>query len=172
MTKPTQSRLRELFDYDADTGLFTWRRRTDCGRNNATWNTKHAGKVAGHVCPRDGYRFIKVDRCRYFSAHLAWIYVHGDIPGDTWIDHKNRERADDRIANLRLATPTQNAFNRTSHVTNRLHLKGVHRYHNKYLAQIQIKGRKIFLGLHSTPEDASEAYQRAAKDLAKEFARP
>jgi hypothetical protein len=86
----TAERLREQLRYDAETGVFT--RRVESG---------HAcvGDVAGSV-HSTGYVRIGIDGWKYTAHHLAWLYVHGVWPSDQ-IEHINRKRSDNRIANLR-----------------------------------------------------------------------
>lgn len=68
------------------------------------------GKVVGGVGP-DGY--MRTGRVQpgdeQYIHRFIWSSVHGDIPPGMCIDHKNGQRADNRIANLRLVTPAQNA---------------------------------------------------------------
>jgi HNH endonuclease len=89
-TKLTAERLRERLHYDAETGVFTRR----VGSSNA-----RAGDVAGSV-HSTGYVRISIDGGKYTAHCLAWFYVHGVWPSDQ-IDHINRNRSDNRIANLR-----------------------------------------------------------------------
>lgn len=71
----TQDRLKELFTYDPDTGLFT---RT-IGRKGVA-----AGSIAGTVL-LNGYIKISIDHKQYLAHRLAWIYVNGYAPDS--IDH-------------------------------------------------------------------------------------
>ena len=88
--KLTAERLRERLHYDAETGVFT--RRFGSGH-------ARAGDMAGTV-HRTGYVRISIDGGKYTAHHLAWLYVHGVWPSDQ-IEHINRKRSDNRIANLR-----------------------------------------------------------------------
>jgi hypothetical protein len=88
--KLTAERLRKRLRYDAETGLFT--RRVGSGH-------AHAGDMAGSV-HSTGYVRICIDGGRYTAHRLAWLYVHGVWPSGQ-IDHINRNRSDNRIANLR-----------------------------------------------------------------------
>jgi hypothetical protein len=90
MLRPlTAERLREQLRYDAETGVFT--RRVGSGH-------ARAGDMAGTV-HSTGYVRISIDGGKYTAHHLAWLYVHGVWPYQ--IEHINRKRSDNRIANLR-----------------------------------------------------------------------
>src|SRR5687768_770720 len=108
----TAEKLRELMDYNPDTGVFLYRKRR--GRRSA-------GLEAGSIVK--GYRLISLGK--QYSAHrLAWLYVYGEWPaGD--LDHINCVRDDNRIANLREATDSQNNANRTLAPKNSSGFKGV-----------------------------------------------
>lgn len=80
--------------------------------------------------------------------------------------------SNDRWANLRLATRSQNFANQRAYKSNRLGIKGVSiRKNGRFLAQIQVHGKKINLGYHDTAESASAAYFAAAKQHFGEYAR-
>jgi hypothetical protein len=85
----TAERLRELFTYDPETGVFSWRARTS--------NRIKIGDAAGS---RDhGCICIVVHGNRYYAHRLAWLYMHGEWPAKQ-IDHLNGDRCDNRITNL------------------------------------------------------------------------
>lgn len=157
----TQEMIKSVLSYCPETGIFTWLKRPGLDHPTTRWNAKHAGKPAGSISAGHGWA-IKIARTKYQAARVAWIYVHGKIPRGKLIDHRNGDRLDNRLENLRLATPTQNAMNRPAHCTNASGYKGVHRYHNRYIAQIQVEGKKLHLGIFLTPELAAQAYEEAA----------
>ena len=89
------------------------------------------------------------------------------------IDHKNGDGLDCRRENLRAATWTQNQWNRAVRSDSTTGLKGVSpTASGMYRARIQVDGRRIVLGVFSTAEAASEAYDRAARQHHGAFARP
>lgn len=157
----TVERLREVLHYEPATGVFTWQVRLG-----------HQGPVgsrAGSIYA-NGRRYIAIDKRRHFASRLAWLFVHGRWPIGQ-IDHVNCVRNDDRIDNLREATPAQNIANRS--VTKRSHtgIKGVGHHGRGYRARIRVNDTLIALGTFKTPERASEAYADAARQHYGEFAR-
>lgn len=164
---PSQALLHEHFDYDPLTGIFVWK-KVDYT------NVKLLGKPAG--TNSRGYRHIGVPGHGQMGAHrLAWIYVHGMTIGGAEIDHIDGNPSNNAIANLRLATSSQQKQNRRVQSNNRSGLKGAY-YHachkgKKWRSQIKVGNRLIFLGYFHTPEEAHEAYCQAAKEHFGQFAR-
>jgi hypothetical protein len=155
----TREKLMEYLSYDSATGVFT---------RVKTASQAKKGSVAG--CPdRDGYLRIRIDNKEYRAHRLAWLYVHGSLPA--LMDHINGNPADNRIANLRLATPGQNAQNRKVPKTNSSGHLGVawNRQCSKWHARITVAGRLKHLGLFDDIEAASRAYTKARAEL-HEFA--
>ena len=139
MKKPTVERVKELLDYDPETGVFTWRVK----RGGAV----NAGDIAGTKDGR-GYWQIGIDRTLYLAHRLAWLYTYGEWPKNA-LDHINRIRTDNRIANLRPATHALNNQNATKRRDNKSGVTGVWRNEklSKWQAYIRINGRHIHLGL-------------------------
>lgn len=148
----TQERLRELLDYNAETGDFYW--RSQRGRFSAG---SKAGSLHVH-----GYMQICVDGRSYGSHRLAWIYVHGQIPN--LIDHINGIRDDNRICNLRNVDHRVNAENRKSHRAGKqIPFIGVRKQtlNDTYSSSIKVQGKTMALGTFKTPEEAHAAYVAA-----------
>jgi hypothetical protein len=87
------------------------------------------------------------------------------------IDHRNREKDDNRWSNLRPANRSQNCANEKMNCRNLSGLKGVSVERGRYRAKIVINGKIHRLGSHRTPEDAHAAYAVKAVELFGEFAR-
>lgn len=158
----TQERLKQLVHYDPDTGLFT--------RAVSRTNSK-AGDPVGHA-NATGYLRAYIDGRIYFLHKLAWLYVHGEWPAQC-IDHIDLDKANNRIANLRPATASQNHANRRISRQNKTGFKGVHwcNHFKKYVAQITKNNKVKNLGYFRTPEEAHAAYCKAAFETHGEFAR-
>ena len=149
----TQERLKELLHYCPDTGVFTWR----INRGHVP-----AGRVAGSISDQ-GYRNVDIEKKKYKAHRLAWLYMYGVMP-DGHLDHINRDKLDNRIANLREVTNSQNEQNKVSRRDNTSGYRGVvwHKPTKKWRAEIKIAQKKIHLGLFVNPEDAARAYAAAA----------
>ena len=134
-----------------------------------TRTISYGNAMAGQVF-NDTYN-ISVYGIHVRPARLAWLLFHGDWPPDGyWIDHINGIKADNRIANLRLATPTQNQQNKAG---SGQYPKGVtwrNRKSKPWQAKIRVNGERIHLGSYATMEEAAEAYQQAALEHHGEFA--
>lgn len=148
--------LAGLLNYDPETGEFVWRRREGGNREEAAFNTKYAGKLAGGLV--DGYRRISYKHVPYAAHQIAWFIVHGEIPPGIEIDHENGVKSDNRIGNLRLADTMLNARNRPVRSDNRSGFQGV--YETKFgtwYAQECVNGRNKHLGTFPTYEEAVAA---------------
>lgn len=167
----TQARLKELLDYDPETGVFTWKARAVTGKASA-WNKRFAGKVAGNINKPSGYVYIYVDSQNYSAHRLAWLYLYGEFP-EKVIDHADTDRANNAASNLRLATNSQNLANTGLRVDNTSGFKGVV-LHKKRLHQNRpwqaVLNRKS-LGYYATAEEAASARHEAFKAVYGEFAR-
>jgi hypothetical protein len=153
-------RLRDLLDYNPKTGVFVWRVSL---RGRFARIGSVAGRQDGH-----GYTRIGVDRQEYAAARLAWLFVYGQWPRCE-IDHINHIKTDNRIANLREATRSNNIHNRRLTKRNTTGFKGIKRVPSGWLARITHKGKFRHLGTYRTPEAAAEAYRRASQELHGEF---
>jgi hypothetical protein len=151
--------LSGVLTYDPDTGIFTWR--------VSTGPRAKVGAVAGALS-KDGYIQIRVDGRLYKAHRLAWLWVTGKGPASE-VDHINGSKSDNRLCNLRLATPAENQQNqRCSHRDSKSGLLGVTRHRNRWLARITVGGKNEHLGTFDTPELAHAAYL-AAKALYHPF---
>lgn len=154
-------RLQEVLDYDRATGVFTWKQKI--GRRSAG--------AAGTVM-FDGYRRIGIDGKQYRAHDLAWLWERGLMP-DFLLDHRNRNRDDNSIDNLRQASQSQNLANTEKRSNNTSGYKGVSklRGREKWIATIKVLGRSKYLGTFDSPSVAHVAYSSAMKNAFGDFAR-
>jgi hypothetical protein len=157
----TIEQLKEVLEYNPDTGLFTWLKSN--GRR------AKVGNVAG--CKNKGYIVIKINRKRHLAHRLAYLYMAGNFP-ENLIDHINHIRDDNRWTNLRDATCSQNDANRVKQKNNTSGYKGVrwNKTTKKWRAKIRYMNKDIHIGVYTTPQEASEAYKKKAIELHGEFA--
>jgi hypothetical protein len=112
-----------------------------------------------------GYWMLHVDGGMYYAHRLAWLYVYGAWPS-AQIDHINRQRGDNRIANLREVTNRQNHQNRAICKRNTSGLMGVSKLPSgMWRAQLYLDGKGYFLGNHETKELAYAAYVAGKRKL-------
>ena len=156
----TTMQLNELFDYDPLTGVLT---------NKKSRRGVSAGSTAGCV-KGDGYVHLIIFGVEYYAHRIIWQMVHGPQMPDM-VDHKNGIRNDNRLKNLRAATPIQNAANSGPRIDNQSGIKGVRKHGHKWRAAITISGKSKHLGCFDTPKEASQAYLAAATQQHGSFAR-
>lgn len=141
-----------MFDYDPETGLLVRLVRTS--------NCVHVGEVAG--CLNNGYFRVSVNGKRYLLHRLAWFIHYGAWPKDQ-LDHINRNRTDNRIANLREVDYLENNKNKSMPTRNTSGVVGVcwHRQAQKWQASIMVNQKQIHLGVFDTFEEAVAARKAA-----------
>ena len=95
--------LNELFNYNPDTGLLSWK---------VSRRGVRKGEVAAGCIRGDGYIQICVRGKAYKAHRIVWKMVYGEDPDvDKVIDHINRVKDDNRISNLRVVTVYENNMN-------------------------------------------------------------
>jgi hypothetical protein len=134
------------------------------------------GNLKWGVCGHDehiyGGRFIKTTK----SSGIKLVYLHREImnaPEGLLVDHINSDTLDNRRANLRLATHSQNSCNRPKKSNTSSRFIGVSflKSRKRWRAAIRHHGKRIFLGYFDSEIEAGKAYDEAAKKYHGEFAR-
>lgn len=134
-----------------------------------------SGRVKQWTLSRNGYYYASFYKDgRMHTMGRARLIAHCFIPnpdGKPTIDHINRDRTDDRIENLRWATPAEQNQNQVYMVrTNRSGIRGVHwnQQSGKWQALIQVDGTKLHLGYFDDIHDAEACYLSKRRELGRE----
>lgn len=154
--------VRKRISYDPETGIFI--------RVKASTHRR-----VGQVCTvrrPDGYLQVAMGRGNILAHRLAFMLGHGRAPVGE-IDHINRDKADNRLANLREATKAQNGANKIPSRRSISGIKGASWCNRarKWRATIRVATRQVHLGFFATAEEAHAAYVEAARKYHGEFAR-
>jgi hypothetical protein len=107
------------------------------------------------------------------------LYMHRailDASPDMYVDHVNGDTLDNRRANIRMATHSENQYNRGTQANNTSGYKGVALSvdnrpgrRNRWVAQIKANGKSVYIGSFATAEAAYAAYCEAAMQYHGEF---
>lgn len=165
----TQARIREIYDYNPETGVFTFLPRKPesfaTPRAAGIFKSKCLGKPAGwrHTL---GYVVINADGKPRLAHRMAWIWMKGEVPFAE-IDHINGDRADNRFANLRAVPKVDNCRNRSLHKDNTSGVNGVfwEARRGVWRAEIKSENRSIYLGQFKTMEEGKAARKAAERVL-------
>ena len=115
---PSATRLRLLFRYNKRIGILI---------------SRATGKPAGGLKDKRGYQTVRIDYVLYQTHRIIWKLVTGHDPAHT-IDHRNGNRSDNRFANLREATPSQQQMNHKLRKDNTSGVRGVYRKGKRWSA--------------------------------------
>ena len=119
-----------------------------------------------------GYRHGRFNGKLYREHRLIWLLLRGTFP-DGDLDHINGIRDDNRIENLRERNDQQNNYNKGSLPGSTSKYKGVswNKWHKKWAAQFNYKGKVKHIGYFEDEKEAANAYDKYTKDIQKDFAR-
>ncbi len=151
------SELKELLHYDSETGVFIWKK---------TKGRMKAGAKAGSM-DKYGYLSIGLFGLNHSAHRLAWLYHYGEWPKGQ-VDHRNMVITDNSIANLRVATMSQQRANQR---VSKLSTTGVKGVSQRSSGRWYARANNEYLGTFDTIEQAREAYATRAKEVYGEFAR-
>lgn len=147
-------------NYDAGTGIFTWL---------ITSGSAVSGKEAGYLANLSSrkecnYRVIGFGGKNYLAHRLAFLFMTGEFPAHH-IDHMNHDGSDNRWANLREVSSTDNNRNMHMRADNKLGICGVKKEGNRWVAVIGKNRKQITLGRFDNIFDAACARKSAEKLL-------
>lgn len=168
----TPENLRQLLRYDPETGKLFWLKRDAAlfrpGNNKnpvsraQAWNKVNAGNEAlAFVNSASGYLHGMIGKKLVYAHRAAYIITYGTVPDE--IDHINGNRTDNRLENLRAVDRKENTKNTRRAVLNTSGTSGVHldKRTAKWIAQINVDGRRRHLGVFLTRDDAVAARKAA-----------
>jgi len=165
--------VRQLLDYERETGVLTWKARTpdmfeklyhNPEKQCHSWNNKYAGMKAG--CISHGRVLVSIYNKKYFAHRIAWLIAYGIWP-EHEIDHVSGDSKDNCLLNLREATSGENHQNLSRARNNISGFSGV-RYikdRTKWIAFITVGKKRRHLGTFGTFEDAVSARLKAKKEM-------
>jgi hypothetical protein len=134
-------------------------------------NRHFLGKEAGH---NNGFNYkrFRYQKISYMVHNIIWNMFNGEIPEGYEIDHKDRNGMNNEISNLRLATSSQNKYNRGINKNNSSGVTGVtwDSARSLWAAQMESNGKHILLGRFENLSDAVLARRNAEKEFYGEFA--
>ena len=149
---PTQQELLSLFYYRD--GVLYW--KIHGPKRSKT-------KRAGYLDAFSGYDYVRVNKKLHRVHRLIWCMFYGYEPSE--IDHINRNRADNRIENLREVSRSQNNYNHPMRTDNTSGVRGVswNKIKNKWRVYINVEKQRLELG-HFTDFDLACLVAEEARD--------
>jgi len=163
---PTQAFVSEAMEYNAETGVCTWRVRPLSHFNSINtqkrWNGRFAGKRVGGVWNIRGKSYVRVFFCGGMRGlhRLIWLLVTGAWPDV--IDHKDGNGLNNRLENLQNTNALGNNKNKAQK-KNRVLPNGIVEKGEKFAARIGVDKRTVYLGSFETVSEAVAARSAANK---------
>lgn len=153
----SKDRVLEILEFNQDEGVFRWK--------EFRGGSAKKSSIAGSIDSK-GYGQIKIDGTLYLSHRIVWLITYGSWP-DHHIDHIDRNPLNIKPSNLRKCTHAQNHQNTkvrsdsSSGVTGVSYMKA----DRKWLAYINVNGKRHRLGLFEDLDEAIKARVNAKNDL-------
>jgi len=161
----------DLFDYDPETGLLTWKvrrsNRVAIGQVAGAKQINHSDKAY-----RRHYLHVRLAQGTFLVHRIIWEIMTGTpVPAGLQIDHIDNDGTNNRWANLRLGSRSQNMGNRSRNRSRKYDLpKGVG-FHNRdclYYGRLCDHTVKYSKDIAI----AEAAYNQAAREHYGDFAKP
>jgi hypothetical protein len=155
------NRLRELVECNPEEGWVRW--KVDRYNNWGYLKAKAGNELPTHHTNVGGHQI--------YTQHIIWAFAHNGAWTQNELDHIDRNRTNNRISNLREATPSQNCMNRI-YSTNTSGVPGVSydKRYSKWVAYIKINHKRIQLGYFTDFDDACQARWDAEDQYFGEYA--
>lgn len=142
-----------LWNVDVESGVVSWKFK----RNSAI-----PDDLSSNTRDKHGYKMLNLDKRRYYHHRIIWLFKNKEWP-ENFIDHINGIPWDNRIENLRNATSYENQQNRKKKVNRKINSMGVYfnKDRNKFVPQIRVNGKGVYLGRYDTEAEAAKVYLEA-----------
>ncbi len=125
--------VNRIFTYNPETGIFT---------RKISISNQVKDTVAGTLSKSTGYIILSICGKKYRANRVACVMHHGkQIPKGMCIDHKNGDKSDNRICNLRVMSAAKNsgivgANGKKPH--------GINKIKDMWRARVKINGKQIW----------------------------
>lgn len=158
----TQDELQQALYFNPRTGVFRWKFKRP-GRCRGVGNVAGSKRVNGYIS-------ISINGSSFYAHRLAWLWVYGFMP--RYLDHVDGNKENNAINNLRIASKSQNGFNRGKAGHNTSGYKGVYwdGRSKAWFGKFVVLGTQITTGYFKSKKSAAEAYDDAVVKYHGEFA--
>lgn len=123
------------------------------------WSSGAGDKIYVYGSPLVGFQEIGMHR-----------YIMGVADGKIKVDHKDGNTLNNQKSNLRRCNHRENNLNKPGHKDGSSKYKGVHFASKKWVGNIYIDGKRVYLGRFELEEDAARAYNKVASEHFGDFA--
>lgn len=148
----SQERLRELFYYDPKYDQVYPLR----------WKVRRTSSVDRYTPPKNGeYARLRVDGAMYRVSRLVWVFHNGPIPEGLEIDHVDRNRLNNDVANLRIVTSCDNNRNRSIKGASRFRGIHWHKQNQQWRVWVRVNGPQLHIGYSRSEVTAAALYDAA-----------
>ena len=160
MIELTQQSVKEILDYDPETGVLSrceldrrWFRRDQDWRG---YSRRCVGLEVGSVTGSGYMQFSLLGKQALYVHRVIWLWMTGKWPSE--IDHRDRDRQNNRWSNLREVTHVENGHNMRMNRNNTTGITGVYRKKSgKFWSDIYVDGQWFNVGTFDTLEQAAAA---------------
>ena len=145
-----------LFEYKKNEGLLVWKNHHV---KNKSWllNTIAGTKTAkGYLQTRINGKNYLIHRLIYFIETKTWPKI---------LDHIDGNKLNNNFTNLRSTTNRENLQNKKRHRNGSLPGCWFDKTRNVWRSEIQVNGKKIYLGSFSNETEANNKYSEYRKTL-------
>lgn len=161
ITREEVDLFRSYFAYDYETGDLFWKVKK---------SRRYPGDPA--QCLNCGYLVTVLNGKIYRTHRVIWCIHNGPLARGVVIDHKDRNKLNNLLGNLRVATWGENMQNTKLRSDNSLGHKGIHQRENgRFRVAVSANGKRTSVGTFGTLEEAIVERDKAYLRIQGEFRR-